>query len=59
MQKAKLWPEINNLLGIVAFYKIPPRLVTRKFRQNRPKTIIHEIYAKNEIMLRNQKPFGN
>ena len=103
MQKTKLCFEIENHLGIDSSYKIPPPLVTRKFRQHRRKTIIsrdickkrnyasksktiwelillikylllwwpenlikiavkplfHEMYAKNEIMLRNRKPFGN
>ena len=40
MQKTKLWHEIKNLLGIVVSYRIPPRLMTRKFRQNGRKTII-------------------
>ena len=40
MKKSKLWPEINNLLGIDSSHKIPPPLVTRKFRQNRRKSII-------------------
>ena len=52
MQKTKSRREINNLLGIVAFYKIPPRLVTRKFRQNRRKTIISGDICKK----RNQGP---
>ena len=40
MQKTKLCTEIKNHLGIDASHKIPPPLVTRKFRQNRRKTII-------------------
>ena len=40
MQKKKLWPEIKSHLGIDSSHKIPPPLVTRKFRQNRRKTII-------------------
>ena len=40
MQKTKLWPEIKNHLGIDSSHKIPPPLVTRKYRQNRRKTII-------------------
>ena len=103
MQKTKLCFEIENHLGIDSSHKIPPPLVTRKFRQYRRKSIIsqdickkrnygpksktiwelillikylllcrlenfvkiavkplfREIYPKNEIMLRNQKPFGN
>ena len=40
MQKTELWPEIKNHLGTDSSHKIPPPLVTRKFRQNRRKTII-------------------
>ena len=40
IQKMKLWPEIKNHLGIDSSHKIPPPLVTRKFRQNRCETII-------------------
>ena len=40
MQKTKLWPEIKNHLGIDTSHKISPPLVTRKFRENRRKTII-------------------
>ena len=54
MQKTELWPKINNFLGIVATYKIHPRLVTRKFRQNRRQKLFHEIYAEIEIMAQNQ-----
>ena len=59
MQKTKLCFEIEKHLGIDTSHKIPPPLVTRKYRQNRRKAIIHEIYAKNEIMARNQNPFDN
>ena len=40
MQKTKLWPEIKNHFGIDFSHKIPPPFVTRKFRQNRRKSII-------------------
>ena len=40
MQIKKLWFEIENHLGIDSSHKIPPLLVTRKFRQNLRKTII-------------------
>ena len=46
-------------LGIDTSHKIPPPLVTRKYHQIAVEPLFHEIYAKNEIMARNQKPFDN
>ena len=40
MQKTKLCFETENHLGIDTSHKIPPPLVTRKYRQNRRKTIV-------------------
>ena len=52
MQKTKLRPEIKNLLIIDPSDKIPPPLVTRKFSQNRRKTII----SRNICKKRNYAP---
>ena len=59
MQKTKLCSEIKNLLGIVASYKILSYWSPENFVKIAVKPLFHGIYAKNEIMLRNQKHFGN
>ena len=59
MQKTKLYSEIKNQLGIVASYKILSHWSPENFDKIALKPLFHEIYAKNEIMLRDQKPFGN
>ena len=69
MQKTKLCSEIKNHLGIDSSHKIRPPLVTRKFRQNRRKTIISRDICKKRnyasksktiselILLRKYLPF--
>ena len=59
MQKTKLGSDIKYILAIDSSHKIPPRFITRKFRQITVKRFVREIYAKNEMMVQNQKPFWN
>ena len=52
-------PKSITFWGLLLFIKYHPVWWPENFVKIAVKPLFHEIYAKNEIMARNQKPFGN